>query len=47
VPTVLLRGIPRENVPYIIATRVGLFGIFVIIMVLVRKAYRRKFGESK
>ena len=47
VPTFLLRGVPRENVPYILATRVGLFGIFAAIMVLVRKAYRRKFGEFK
>jgi SNF family Na+-dependent transporter len=47
VPTFLLKGVPRENVPYILATRVGLFGIFAIIMALVRKAYRRKFGESK
>ena len=47
VPTFLMRGVPRENVPYVLATRIGLLIIFIGIAVLVRKAYRKKFGGEQ
>lgn len=40
IPTFLLKTAPCENVPYIIATRAGLFVLFIIIAMLVRKAHR-------
>ena len=39
IPTFLMRGVPPENVPYILATRLGLLLIFIGIALLVRKAY--------
>ena len=44
-PTFLLKGVPRENVPYVVGTRVGLLVLFLGIGALVRKAYRKKFKE--
>jgi SNF family Na+-dependent transporter len=47
IPTFRMDGVPRENVPYIWATRIGLLLLFIVIAVLVRKAYRKKFGGER
>jgi SNF family Na+-dependent transporter len=47
VPTFLLRGVPRENVPYVLGSRAILVLLFAGIAVLVRKASRRKFKETQ
>lgn len=47
IPTFLLKGVAAENVPYILATRIGLVVLFVIIALLVRKAHRRQKSESR
>ncbi len=42
VPTILLRGVPAENVKYIVATRLMLIGVFVMLAFLVRVVWRRR-----
>jgi len=42
VPTFLLRGVPRENVPYVLGTRLGLLVLFGAIALCARKAYYAK-----
>jgi len=42
VPTILLRGVPAENVRYIAATRLMLFGFFVLLVFLVRVVWHRR-----
>ncbi|MDD4954929.1 MAG: sodium-dependent transporter [Candidatus Omnitrophica bacterium] len=47
VPTFFLKGVARENVPYIVATRAGFALLFIIIALLVRKAHKKhlKLGQ--
>jgi len=42
VPTILLRGVPADNVRYIVATRLMLVGLFVFLAFLVRVVWRRR-----
>jgi SNF family Na+-dependent transporter len=42
VPTILLRGVPAENVRYIVATRLMLIGVFVMLAFLVHVVWRRR-----
>jgi len=42
VPFVLLKGVPKENVPFIIATRLMLLGMFILLGVLVWLAWRKR-----
>ena len=39
---ILPREVPEENVPYIVGTRLLLAGVFLVLAVLVRAAWRRK-----
>jgi len=41
-PTLLMKGVPAQNAPYILATRIGLIALFILIAVLVRIAYYRR-----
>lgn len=41
VPTFLLKGVPKENVPFVLATRLGFVTLFLLIAYLVRKAHRK------
>jgi len=41
-PVILLKGVPSENMPYIIAVRLMLLGLFVTLAFLVRVVWRRK-----
>ena len=43
VPTFLLKGVARENIPYILATRLGFVMLFIVIAILVRKAHKKHF----
>lgn len=43
VPNFLLKGVARENIPYILATRVGFVILFAVIAILVRKAHKKHF----
>jgi len=47
IPPLLLRGVPRENVPYVLSTRLILILLFGGIAVLVRAAYRRRAVGSQ
>jgi len=47
VPTFFLKGVVKENIPYILATRVGFVLLFVTIAVLVRKAHRSQLKRQK
>ncbi len=47
VPCFFLKGVPKENVPYILTTRIGFVTIFILIAFLVRKAYRAKLKGQK
>jgi hypothetical protein len=39
--------VPAENIPYVLATRVGFVVIFAVIAMLVRKAHRKHFKAEK
>ncbi len=39
---ILMRGVPSENIPYVLGTRLGILAIFVLLCVLVWIAWRRK-----
>ncbi|MFA4906111.1 MAG: sodium-dependent transporter [Candidatus Margulisiibacteriota bacterium] len=41
-PTLMMKGVAAENLPYILATRVGLVLLFLAIAILVRVAYYRR-----
>ncbi len=45
-PTVRLKGVPVENLPYVAGTRIGLLGLFAVMCVLVWLAYRRRFRNE-
>jgi len=47
IPTFFLKGVAKENTPYILAARVGFLILFVVIAMLVRKAHRFRFGQQK
>jgi neurotransmitter:Na+ symporter, NSS family len=42
IPTLLLKGVAKENIPYVILTRLVLITIFLTICFLVKKAWERK-----
>jgi len=39
---ILMRGVPAENIPYVLGTRLGILAIFVLLCLLVWIAWRRK-----
>ncbi len=39
---ILMRGVPAENIPYVLGTRLGILAIFVLLCALVWIAWRRK-----
>lgn len=41
-PVILMEGVPMERIPFILGIRLGLIAIFIIIAILVRKAWYRK-----
>jgi hypothetical protein len=46
VPFILLKNVPKENVPYIIGTRIGLLIFFTALALLVWRIWRRKGTRS-
>ncbi|MDD3725616.1 MAG: sodium-dependent transporter [Candidatus Ratteibacteria bacterium] len=42
IPTLMLKGIPEENIPVVIFTRITLLLLFLIICFLVKKAWEKK-----
>ena len=42
VPFILLKNVPKENVPYIVGTRIGLIIFFTALALLVWRIWRRK-----
>lgn len=42
IPTLLLRGVAKENVPFVIVTRFVLLALFLIICFMVKKAWEKK-----
>lgn len=42
IPTILMKNVPVENKPYILATRVILLTIFIILAVMVKIAWRKR-----
>ena len=45
-PWILMKGIPKENIPYILATRLGLVALFIFLCILVRIAWQRRRRET-
>lgn len=41
-PTIMMKGVASENMPFILGTRIGLIALFIAIAVLVRIAYYRR-----
>jgi SNF family Na+-dependent transporter len=41
-PTIMMKGVAPENLPYILGTRIGLIALFIAIAILVRIAYYRR-----
>jgi len=46
IPTIMLKGVPKENMPYVVATRVGLIVLFALFAWLVRHAYYRRIANE-
>jgi SNF family Na+-dependent transporter len=46
ISTFFLKGVPKENIPYVLATRIGLLVLFVALAWLVRHAYRRRYASD-
>jgi len=44
---ILMRGVSAENLPFIVATRLGLIALFVCIALLVRIAWKRRERTAK
>jgi len=42
IPTLLLKGIPEENIPYVLLTRFALLALFLTIAFMVKKAWEKK-----
>ena len=42
IPFIVFEGAPKENVPFIIATRIMLVGFFAVLAFMVRQAWRRR-----
>lgn len=41
-PTIMMEGVPAANVPYVLATRLGLIGLFIGLAIMVRIAWKRR-----
>ncbi len=41
-PTILMKNVPLENKPYVLATRVGLMGLFIILGILVKLSWQKR-----
>lgn len=46
IPFIMMKGIPPENVPYILGTRLGLLAILIILCILVRIAWQKRRRET-
>ncbi|MBI4313345.1 MAG: sodium:calcium symporter, partial [Candidatus Omnitrophica bacterium] len=42
IPLIMLRGVPADKIPYMIATRCGLTALFLLLIVLVNRAWRHR-----
>ena len=47
ISTILLKGVPRENLPYVVGTRAGLTLLLLALAFLVRKAWRKRKPVSR
>jgi NSS family neurotransmitter:Na+ symporter len=45
-PTLFMKDVPAENVPYLWGARIMLLGIFAVFILLVRRAWKRKPREG-
>jgi hypothetical protein len=41
-PTLMMKGVSPQNMPYIFGTRIGLIALFISIAIMVRIAYYRR-----
>jgi len=46
-PTILLVGVAEADKPYVFATRIGLLFLFLILAILVKLAWRRRYRKSE
>ena len=46
-PIMRMENVPPENIPYILATRVGLVVLFLILAILVKIAWRKRKIKEK
>ncbi len=42
IPFIFMEGVPSENIPYVLGTRLGILAIFVLLCAMVRVAWQRK-----
>lgn len=42
IPTILMKGVPSQNIPYVLGTRIGLLVFFLALAILLRIAWYRK-----
>ncbi|MFH1996472.1 MAG: sodium-dependent transporter [Candidatus Omnitrophota bacterium] len=46
VPTFFMEGVARENVPYVLGTRLLLVGMFAALAIMVKLAWKRRYGKK-
>jgi NSS family neurotransmitter:Na+ symporter len=47
IPLILMKGIPGENIPYVLGTRLGILAMFVVLCILVRMAWKRRQRQEE
>ncbi len=45
ISVILMKNVPKENIPFVLATRLGLMLLFLILAILVRYAWKRRKGK--
>ncbi len=47
IPFILMKDVPAANLPYVLATRIGLIVMLVVLAILVKIAWRNKKVAKK
>jgi SNF family Na+-dependent transporter len=42
IPLIFMKGVPGENIPYVLGTRLGILALFIILCFMVRIAWKRR-----
>jgi hypothetical protein len=46
-PTILLKGVAEIDKPFIFGTRIGLVALFLVLAILVKIAWRKRYPKEK